>query len=81
MAYKLEHKHSYEHNPLDSTYARCATCGFTTPARLILSYSMVLDSQLSAGLLAERQAIEAERIRTIPERLAARLAERAAKSA
>jgi hypothetical protein len=50
------HQYSQDTRPDRAAFVVCQTCGFCVPKSAILSYWMVLDRQLSPGLLAERNA-------------------------
>jgi hypothetical protein len=51
------HLHAYDQDARDgrASFVVCSICGFAAPKQAVLRYYMVLDRQLSAALLAERQ--------------------------
>lgn len=66
-----QHRHSWEQDrrPGREGFAVCSSpgCGQAAPKRAVLAYTMVLDAQLSPGLLAERRALAARPTRTPDE--------------
>src|SRR5262245_7773437 len=85
MGAPASHLHLYARDPRPGRdlFALCTVegCGFSAPARDVVGYSMILDRQLDAGLMDQRNALRAERAARAADAASAREAKARADAA